>query len=214
MTARASRLPTFDELYAEIEALPEGVRGEILEPGVIHTIIGRPERPHRYTFKRALGALGRFDVDQHGAGWWIEPETEVRFGQRMLDPDLAGWRVERVPEMPDDNPIAILPDWTCEILSPSTARTDRLVKLPRYAKEGVPWVWLVDPLLHTIEVYETEKGRPSLAMTAEADDTVMLPPFDGEIAVGTLWLPASPPPGAKPPQPVPPKGKRIAKTKR
>jgi hypothetical protein len=40
MTA-AARGSTFDELYAEIIRLPEGSRGEILEPGTL-TVMGRP----------------------------------------------------------------------------------------------------------------------------------------------------------------------------
>jgi Uma2 family endonuclease len=213
MNATALKLPSFEDLYAEIQAMPEGVTGEILEPGVIHKTMGRPGRPHRYSAKQALMALRRFDVDQGGAGWWIEVECEVRFGPRMLDPDLAGWRLERVPELPEDNPIAILPDWTCEILSPSTARTDRTVKLPRYAKEGVSWIWLVDPFLHTIEVYASEKGRAYLAMTAEAGDALVLPPFDRKIAVGSFWLPVSGSPAAPKPAATRPKGKRPAKAK-
>jgi Uma2 family endonuclease len=201
MTAAAPKLPTFAELYAEIERLPEGATGEILEPGVVHVTMGRPGRAHRYTFKRGLRALSRFDIDEGGIGWWIEPEPEVRFGPRLLVPDLAGWRVARVPELPEENPIEIAPDWCCEMLSPSTARVDRVVKLGHYLRAGVPWVWLVDPILHTIEVYERdEKGRPALATIAEEADSVTLPPFDGEIAVAPWWLPAapavSPPPGA------------------
>jgi Uma2 family endonuclease len=182
VTAAAPHLPSFEELYAEIQALPEGVTGEILEPGVIETM-SRPGKAHRRAAKRGLLALSAFDVEQGGAGWWIEVEAEVRFGPRLLVPDLSGWRVDRVPDLPEDNPITILPDWTCEILSTTTARTDRAIKLPHYARSGVPWIWLVDPALRTIEVYETERGRPALAMTAGEADVVKLPPFDGEISV-------------------------------
>jgi Uma2 family endonuclease len=190
VTATAPRLPAFEDLYAEIEAMPEGTTGEILEPGLLHTTMGRPGRKHRFSAKMALRALAHFDVDQGGTGWWIEVEPEVRFGDRMLDPDLAGWRVERVPEMPEDNPIEILPDWTCEMLSPTTARVDRLVKLPRYAREGVPWIWLIDPILQTVEVYQRDPdGRPALAVTAQGTDATALPPFEGKIEVGSWWLP-------------------------
>jgi Uma2 family endonuclease len=190
MSAAAPKLKSFEELYAEIEAMPEGMTGEVLEPGQVHVTMGRPARPHRFTAKRIAASLRGFDVDEGGKGWWIEIEAEVRFGQRMLDPDLAGWRVERVPRMPRENPIAILPDWACEILSPSTAQIDRKKKLPRYVEEGVPWVWLVDPLVHLIEVYEPDpKGRPVLARTASEADRLVLPPFEGEIDVGSFWLP-------------------------
>ena len=188
--------PTFEELYAQIEALPEGVTGEILEPGVLHTM-SRPARPHRFTAKRCLGALRGFDADLGGTGWWIEVECEVRFGPLLFDPDLAGWRVERVPELPPDNPLTIVPDWACEVLSPTTARDDRVLKLPSYASSGVPWVWLVDPILHTIEVFETDpKGKPTLVLTAKENDARVLPPFDEVIDVSGWWLPEPAKPAA------------------
>jgi Uma2 family endonuclease len=189
MSATAAKLRTFEELYAEIEAMPEGMTGEILEPGQVHVTMGRPGRPHRFSAKRVSRSLRGFDIDEGGQGWWIESEPEIRFGQRMLDPDLAGWRVERVLRMPHNNPIDIVPDWVCEILSPSTARADRKTKLPRYIREGVPWVWLVDPFLRLIEVYEPDaKGRPALALTAEESERLTLPPFETQIDVGTWWL--------------------------
>jgi Uma2 family endonuclease len=108
-------------------------------------------------------------------------------------PDLSGFRVERVPELPDENPLTILPDWCCEILSPSTARDDVTLKLPLYAKAGVPWIWIVDPTHRFIEVFETVGGRPALTATATSDERVVLPPFEGEIAVGAWWLPGPEP---------------------
>ncbi len=189
MAQRAPHRATFEELYAQIERLPSGTTGEILEPGVLRTM-SRPARPHRFTAKRMLASLSGFDVDQGGAGWWLETETEIRFGERLFVPDIAGWRVARVPELPDVNPLTIVPDWACEVLSPNSAKDDRLIKLPHYARHGVPWIWLVDPILHSIEVYETERGRPALAMTASESDVIALPPFDGEIALARWWLPA------------------------
>ncbi|MEZ5579520.1 MAG: Uma2 family endonuclease [Candidatus Competibacteraceae bacterium] len=62
----------------------------------------------------------------------------------MLVPDLAGWRRERMPRLPHDHRIEVVPDWVCEILSPSTAKTDRVIKMPVYARHGVPYLWLVD----------------------------------------------------------------------
>jgi hypothetical protein len=194
MSSAAPKLRSFEDLYAEIQAMPEGMTGEILEPGRVHVTMGRPGRPHRFSTKRIFASLGAFDVDSGGKGWWIEAEPEVRFGPRVLGPGLAGWRVDRVPRMPLDNPIAIVPDWACELLSPSTARTDRKEKLPRYIQEGVAWVWIVDPILRLVEVYEADaKGRPVLVLTAEEADRLVLPPFDSELDVGQWWLSEDPP---------------------
>ncbi len=184
----ALSLPTFEDLCAQIRALPQGVTGEILEPGVLRTM-SRPGKAHRWTAQAALRRLGQLDVRDGGTGWWIEVEAEILFpGERLAVPDLSGFRVERVPELPDENPLRILPDWCCEILSPSTARDDRRLKLPLYSASGVPWVWLVDPELRLVEVFETVGGRPALTATGSADERPRLPPFDAEIDLAPWWM--------------------------
>jgi Uma2 family endonuclease len=51
------------------------------------------------------------------------------------------------------------PDWLAEVLSPGTARFDRLVKVPRYERAGVREVWLIDPVGRTLALYRLEGGR-------------------------------------------------------
>ena len=51
------------------------------------------------------------------------------------------------------------PDLVVEVLSPSTAHTDRLLKLNRYAEAGVLEYWLVDPAVRTIEFRVNDGGR-------------------------------------------------------
>lgn len=187
MSEPASRTASFEELYRQIERLPPSLTGEILEPGTIRTM-SRPGRAHRRAAKLCADALRRFDRTLGGTGWWIEAEAELRLaGDRLVVPDLAGWRVERVPELPDENPIAIIPDWCCEVLSPQTYRIDRVVKLALYVENEVGWIWLVDPMHRTIEVYETLNGRATLAVSASDDDALVLPPFDGEVALSAWW---------------------------
>jgi Uma2 family endonuclease len=185
----ATVIPTFEELYEQIRALPEHLTGEILEPGILRTR-SRPGKPHRRAARLCLHALNSFDADVGGTGWWIEQEAEILFpGGRLLVPDLCGFRVERVPDLPEQNPLSILPDWCCEVLSPHTARDDVTIKLPLYARSGVPWTWIVDPMRRLVEVFETVSGRPALTATAKDDEPVVLPPFDGELVVGGWWLP-------------------------
>jgi Uma2 family endonuclease len=185
----AARTPTFDELYRRIRDLPEGSRGEILDPGNLHIVMGRPGKRHRRSAQAIHIGLSGADQGTQGKGWWIEVEPEVRFGQRLLDPDLAGWRVERVPELPEENPINITPDWVCEVLSPSTAVTDVRKKLPIYASEGVPFICLVDPEVFLVQVFVPENGRPLLFATASDEETVRLPPFDLDLSPKTWWIP-------------------------
>lgn len=185
----ARKLSTFEELLAEIDRLPEYLSGEIIEPGVIRTM-SRPLAPHRRAAGQCYRALGDIDEAAGGVGWWIELEPAVRFGDRLFNPDIAGWRVERSPNPPDGYPITLLPDWCCEILSPSTARDDRLVKLPHYARFGVPWIWIIDPALRSIEVYQTVERKPVLEDVARDDAEERFPPFDIDISFARFWLPS------------------------
>ncbi|MCA9575068.1 MAG: Uma2 family endonuclease, partial [Myxococcales bacterium] len=95
-------------------------------------------------------------------GWVILNEPEVHFGEHVLVPDLAGWRRERMPELPDVAFFELAPDWVCEVLSPSTAGFDRVKKLPIYAAHGVAHAWLVDPSEKTLEVLELTEGSRTL----------------------------------------------------
>jgi len=51
------------------------------------------------------------------------------------------------------------PDWLAEVLSPSTARHDQVVKLPVYERAGVREVWLINPIERTLAIYLLEGGR-------------------------------------------------------
>ena len=189
LAALRSRPPSFEDLYRQIELLPEGTTGEILIPGVLETM-GRPGRRHRKAAKSCDEFLRGYDADRGGHGWWIEWEVEIRLsGGRLAVPDIAGWRVERVPVLPDENPLAVSPDWCCEVVSPSTGRKDRILKLPLYAECGVEWSWLIHPEQRTVEVFQSVAGKPLLVATKSDDFHGVLPPFDTAVALATFWLP-------------------------
>jgi Uma2 family endonuclease len=59
------------------------------------------------------------------------------------------------------------PDWVAEVLSPSTARYDRTVKLSAYERAGVREVWLVDPIDRTLAIYRLEAGSYGRATLLE-----------------------------------------------
>jgi Uma2 family endonuclease len=189
MVMAATNIPSFDDLYRQIEALPEGITGEVLEPGVLRTM-PRPGSAHRWAATWCTDSLRGSNRVLRGTGWWIEVEAEIRLlRDRLVVPDLSGWRVERVPELPRENPITVIPDWCCEVLSPSSMRADRVLKLPIYVAAGVEWVWLVDPAARMFEVFRTVDGRAVLTLSAGADDVIAPPPFQTEIALEAWWLP-------------------------
>jgi Uma2 family endonuclease len=151
----------------------------------------RPASPHaRAAGKLAIKIGGPFEEGENGpGGWWFLPEPELHFGTDIVVPDIAGWRRERMPRIPNVAHFTLAPDWLCEVLSPSTQDIDRRKKLPIYAREGVSHVWLVDPLLQTLEVLRLESQRWSLVAGHEGDAIVRAEPFDAiELALRSLWL--------------------------
>ena len=51
------------------------------------------------------------------------------------------------------------PDWLAEVLSPSTRRYDKIVKIPAYERAGVREVWLINPMDRTLSIYRLKAGR-------------------------------------------------------
>ena len=146
--------------YEDLLALPPNVKGEILD-GVLYTQ-PKPRAPHMRAATILGGNIsGPFDSGWSGpGGWWIliEPGIELPDSPEVI-PDLAGWRRERMPELPRDEAITVVPDWVCEILSPSTRNYDQRIKKPFYARHGVSWLWLVDPEAHLLTAHRLENGR-------------------------------------------------------
>lgn len=187
MNANLACQPT---LYEALCGLPEGVTGEILS-GQLHTM-PRPSGRHGIA-ERGLNIDlgGPFDFGRGGpGGWWImvEPEVHLIRDTEVAVSDLADWRRERMPHVPDDHRFEVVPDWVCEILSPSTARKDRFIKLPLYAKYGVAHAWLADPDAHTLEAFELRESRWLLIATLQDDAAVRVAPFDAvEFSLADLW---------------------------
>jgi Uma2 family endonuclease len=93
-----------------------------------------------------------------------------------------------MPEVPDAAAFELAPDWVCEVISPSTAATDRAEKLPIYARESIGHVWLVDPMAMTLQACRLEAGRWLLLGTWRDDARVRVEPYEAvELELGGLW---------------------------
>lgn len=174
--------------YQDIIDLPENIVGEIIN-GRLETQ-PRPAPRHALA-SSSLGAelVSSFQKGRGGpGGWWILPEPECHLGPHVLVPDLAGWRKQRMPVLPETAWFDVVTDWVCEILSPSTARLDRSVKMPVYAQLGVAYLWLIDPLLQTLEAYQLHNSHWLLIETFANDQPVSIAPFsEHTFLLSDLW---------------------------
>lgn len=118
----------------------------------------------------------------------ILDEPELDLLGHVLVPDVAGWRRERMPEVPDTKAFELAPDWVCEVLSPSTAATDRALKVPIYAQAAVAHVWLVDPVLQTVEALRLDSGGYRLLGSWQGEAVSRIEPFGAvELELSALW---------------------------
>jgi Uma2 family endonuclease len=174
--------------YADIEALPPNLVGEIL----FGELVTHPRPVPRHAVASSSLAARLIEAFQHGrngpGGWILMVEPELHLGPHVVVPDIAGWRRETLPYLPETAWIETPPDWVSETLSPSTENYDRGSKRQIYAAWGVQHLWLVDPRPKLLEAFALDYGRWVLLATVRDDEEVRLPPFD-EIAfsLGDLW---------------------------
>lgn len=119
-----------------------------------------------------------------------EPGIELPNDTKEVSPDVAGWRRKRMPELPVDEPIRVVPDWVCEILSKNTRRHDQLVKMPYYASVGVAYAWSVDLEARVLTAQRLESGRWLTIGTYSDETEVRIEPFDAvPLSVADWWPP-------------------------
>ena len=184
MSAPARKPPTYDDLLA----LPAHVVGEIIGGELF--VLPRPRARHAAASSTLGEELGPpFRRGRGGPGGWILlDEPELHLGGDVIVPDLAGWRRERMPELADVAFLELAPDWICEVLSPRTARADRVLKRHIYARERITHYWLLDPDAKTLEVERLDGDTYRIVLTASEDEKVRAEPFDAiELDLGLLW---------------------------
>ena len=119
------------ELLAEVAALPERLTGEVID-GELH-VMSRPTPAHQEAEAGLMSALKFGGGGPPASAWYFQHEVEILFpSEELAVPDVSGWRSERIAGHRNDNPIEIVPDWVCEVLSDSTRRKD-------LGKMDTPW---------------------------------------------------------------------------
>ncbi|MES1186422.1 MAG: Uma2 family endonuclease [Myxococcales bacterium] len=181
---QGGRRATYDDLLS----VPEHLVGEIINGELVAS--PRPAALHALATSRLEGELyGPFDRGRGGPGGWVllfEPELHLL--GHVLVPDVAGWRRERMPEVPDAKAFELAPDWICEVLSRSTAAIDRADKVPIYAQAGVAHVWLVDPVDQTVEALRLGNDKYVLLGTWRGNAAARIEPFDAiDLDLAALW---------------------------
>ena len=160
----------------------------------------RHSAAHAIMIHHIVGAFGlRKPLGGGPGGWTILTEPELHLGlpdpqALVVSPDIAGWKRDRMPEVPDTATTALAPDWICEVMSRRTEHSDRLRKMGIYAAAGVGHVWLIHPMYSSLEVFRLHDGKWLLLAGHIGHKTVRAEPFEAiELDLSRLWRHILPP---------------------
>ena len=178
--------------YEDLLQVPDTMVAEIVDGELV--VSPRPAAPHALAGMEITADLAPVFHGKQArsgpGGWWILPEPELHFDDDVLVPDLAAWRCERMPTVPNVTAFTLAPDWLCEIISPSSVRHDRIAKMRCYAREGVTWAWLVDPIARTLEVFHLDGSHWTVAASHAGDEVAQVEPFAGTELRLCRWWPS------------------------
>lgn len=149
---------------ADIEALPEGVRAELID-GELFLIMNTPETVHQKLLGNLFYQIKRYILDWDGA-CEVFPAP---FGVCIKD-DIHNYVEPDISLICNDdilrrNGCYGPPDLVIEIVSPSNRKMDYVRKLALYRTSGVREYWIVDPRHETVTVYDLEHGKEPVLYT-------------------------------------------------
>ena len=175
ITTSVKPKPKLKLTYEDYASLPDDERYELIDGELI--AMPSPKTIHQKILK--LIAWGFHSVEARGLGtFYFAPFDVVLSATNVVQPDLIFVSRARAHIITEDN-IRGAPDLVVEILSPSTAGCDRIVKRDLYARHGVREYWLIDPYAKTATVLTLgANGYDTHAVYGEGD-TLTSPTLPG-----------------------------------
>src|SRR6185369_5694177 len=104
--------------YDDVVQAPEHLIAELID-GELFTS-PRPAVPHARAASVITQDLAPWDgtpgAPDRPGGWWILFEPELHLDDDVLVPDIAAWRLEHLPSIPNAAALTLAPDWLCEVV--------------------------------------------------------------------------------------------------
>ena len=138
----------------------------------------RPRGKHVLAVSALQSLICGLIASQQKSPWWILAGPQLFVNKHTLIPDLAGWRKERMPKVPDGYLFETEPDWVCEVVSDSSRIMDRKTKPPLSLEGSIKHYWLVEPEQRTLEVLRATPDGWLWVKTFTSNDMVRAEPFE------------------------------------
>ena len=170
--------------YADLQQTPEDGRRYELYDGEVF-VVPAPTPMHQLAIHEFANLLKAY-AQTHGGRVFLSPIDIVFSEFNVLQPDVVFFVHGREHLIDLKQAIRIVPDIAIEVVSPSTAKTDRGKKMQVFTRYGVREYWIVDPELRSVEVYGLADAGYVLTETvsgmSDAHSTI-LPDFSAPLHV-------------------------------
>jgi Uma2 family endonuclease len=151
----AARRYTIEEV---LEFPSDGNRYELVDGELLVT--PAPSLRHQMIVGEVYLRLANYLSDNPGIARVLLSPADITFGGTGLtQPDIFVVPVEELGANWDAIRTLLL---AIDVLSPSSARGDRVKKRPFYQKQGVATYWIIDPDAQMVEVWHPEDERPAI----------------------------------------------------
>jgi Uma2 family endonuclease len=160
----------------DYRATPEGTRYQLIE-GDLH-MAPAPNLYHQDIVGRFYNLISNFLVQAALGRVFIAPCDVYLSEHDVVQPDVLFVANVNLGILKEDG-IHGAPDLVIEVVSPATAQLDKKSKRRIYARAGVKELWLVDPLLLQIQLYDFARDTAKPVRLIEEDETLASPLLPG-----------------------------------
>ena len=169
----------------DFEKLPEGPPYyQLIEGDLIMS--PAPSYSHQRTVGKVFLKLSRL-LEEKGQGEVLISSIDVYLDEKnVFQPDIVVLLKEGKAKV-EEKGIFGPPDVVVEILSPSTAYYDLIVKKEVYERAGVKEYWILDPNRKTFEIYKNTEEGLKLSSQAREKGKVLSEILDLEIDLKDIY---------------------------
>ncbi len=160
----------------DYRATPEGTRYQLIEGELIMS--PSPNLNHQQIIWNFIRIFDRHLEKNPVGRAFVSPFDIYLSDHDVVQPDLLFISTARLSILADDG-LHGAPDLAIEVLSPSTAQLDKKSKRILYARHGAKELWLVDPLLLQIQVYDFARDTAKPVRLVEENETFSTPLLPG-----------------------------------
>jgi Uma2 family endonuclease len=172
--------------WSDFIELDEGDLRELIDGGLVEVEV--PSKQHERIVARLIHHLQAWVIPRQ-AGEVVGSGYKLRVSEACgAMPDLQLLSNETWAKAADHGLESGRPELVVEVLSPTSRRHDRVVKLHWYTSLGVPEYWIVDPQDRIVERLVLRDGAYVIAQIAQGSDVFAPPSYPGlAIALSELW---------------------------